>query len=399
MPKPPPASKPSKYPIVISSNSALAPTGYGQQVAQLAPRLAKRGHSVAIASNYGQEGNIGQWNGITVLPRGFDMYSNDVIGAYHQMWTHENGGNDALVLTLFDVWVYLGHKAWEGIPRIASWVPIDHTPMPPKVLEWVKRPNVTPIAMSLFGAQELANAGIEHHYAPHAIEPTFRYSPVVKTPQGEINGREMMRVRDEFVILINAANKGQAPVAGRKSWDTNLMAVSMLMREYDDVVLYLHTERDGAMGGVNLPALLEGVGIPPEKVRFTEPFTYRMGLPQEALAAMYSSANVLLACSTGEGFGIPVIEAAACGLRTVVSNWTASPELVADGWVVDGQPGWDPQQGSWWLIPSITGTLDALRSAYEAERGPSDKQITHAAKYQADYVFNNHWKPILEALA
>lgn len=397
MPKPAPTPK---YPIVISSNSPTAGTGYGQQTAQLAPRLAKHGHNVAIASNYGQEAVIGQWNGITILPRGFDMYSNDVIAAYQQMWTHENGGRDALVLTLFDVWVFLNHKPWETIPRVASWVPIDHMPVPPKVLEWLNRPNVTPIAMSQFGSDELTKIGLEHHYAPHAIESTFTYSPTVNTAKGVMDGRQIMGfTEDDFVILINAANKGQAPVAGRKSWDTNFMAVSMLMQQHDNVRLYIHSEKDGSMGGINLPALLEATGIPKEKVRFTEPFAYRMGLPQDALAAMYSSADVLLACATGEGFGIPVIEAAACGLRTIVSNWTASPELVGDGWIVEGQPGWDPHQGSWWLIPSVNGTLDALEKAYAAERGPSQAQIDHAAKYQADYVFSNYWKPILEALA
>ena len=141
-----------------------------------APRLKKAGHPVAIASNYGQEATIGNWNGIPVYPRGFDMYSNDVIGAYQELWTHENGGNSALVLTLFDVWVFKG-EPWNRIPKVASWVPIDHAPMPPQVLAWLQRSNVAPIAMSQFGSQQMTDAGLEHFYVPHGIEKTFTPTP------------------------------------------------------------------------------------------------------------------------------------------------------------------------------------------------------------------------------
>ena len=109
-----------------------------------------------------------------------------------------------------------------------------------------------------------------------------------------------------------------------------------------------------------------------------------------------SSAVLWLAATDGKT--PPTIEAAACGLRVIGSGWTATPELIADGWLVEGQPMWDPMQGSWWMVPSVMSTIEALEKSYAAPRGPSQAQITHAAKYDADYVFNNQWKPVLEAL-
>lgn len=397
MPKP---TLPPKRPVLWASNSPTAGTGYGVQTQQVVSRIARAGHPTAIASNYGQEGTIGSWNGIKVLPRGFDQYSNDVIGAYHQLWAAENGGKDPLVVTLFDVWVFKG-KPWDGITDVASWVPIDHTPCPPKVAEWLRRPNVHPIAMSKFGKQQIENLDIETYYAPHALDKAFVPTPEVKRPDGSVmTGQELLGFDpDHYVILMNAANKGMTPASGRKSWDTNLLAVSMLMQKHDDVRLFLHTERDGSMGGVALPALLQAVGIPMDRCRFTEPFAYRMGLPQEALAAMYTAADVLLAVATGEGFGVPTIEAQACGLPVIVGNWTASPELVADGWIVEGQPCWDPMQGSWWMMPNIPSTLEALEAAYQRGKGTSQRAIDGMREYDADVVFNTHWKPILKALA
>ena len=397
MPKP---TLPPKRPVLWVSNSPTAGTGYGMQTAQVTQRLQRLGYPTAIASNYGQEATIGSWNGIKVLPRGFDQYSNEVVGAYQQLWTAENGGRDALVMTLFDVWVFQG-KPWDNIIDVASWVPIDHAPTPPKVADWLRRPNVHPIAMSKFGRDQIERLDIETFYAPHALDKAFVPTPSVKRPDGStMTGHELLGFDpDCFTIFINAANKGMAPSSGRKSWDTNLLAVSMLMQRHDDVRLALHTERDGSMGGIPLPALLQAVGIPQEKVHFTEPFAYRMGLPQEALAAMYTAADVLLAVATGEGFGVPTIEAQACGLPVIVGNWSASPELVADGWLVEGQPCWDPMQGSWWMMPSIPSTLDALEAAYSRGKGESQKAIDGMREYDADVVFDTHWKPILKALA
>ena len=55
----------------------------------------------------------------------------------------------SILITLYDVWILKGSK-YDSFP-VASWVPIDHTPVPPLVEAWCKRPNVTPIAMSRFG--------------------------------------------------------------------------------------------------------------------------------------------------------------------------------------------------------------------------------------------------------
>lgn len=394
MPKP---TLPPKRPILIASNSPTAGTGYGMQCAQLAKRLMARGHNVAIASNYGQEGAITKWQGATILPRGFDMYSNDVVAAYQQFWTHENDGRDALVITLFDVWVYHG-ASWDTIKDVLAWVPIDHAPCPPKVLGFLSRDNVTPVAMSKFGAEMLELSGIAHEYAPHANEKVFTPTPTIKHASGAtLNGRQLMGLApddDRFLVMTNAANKGTSPP--RKSWDTNAMAMSIFMKEHDDVLWYIHSERDGAMGGVPLLPLLQAVGIPEDRVRFTEPFAYRMGLPQDALAAMYTAADVLLGPSLGEGFGVPTIESLACGTPVIVSSWSASKELCGDGWTVDGQPMWDASQTAWWMVPTVGSTVAALEAAYAAPRGTSTKAVEFAQQYDADRVFKEHWVPILE---
>jgi hypothetical protein len=95
--------------------------------------------------------------------------------------------------------------------------------------------------------------------------------------------------------------------------------------------------------------------------------------------------------------------------RPVRDNWYRFPPWsrpkprairpIVDGWIVDGQPCWDPMQGSWWMMPNIPSTLESLEAAYQRGKGTSQKAIDGMREYDADVVFNTHWKPILKALA
>ena len=393
------ASRPSSAEslrILWYSNAPFAPTGYGTQTAQVVQRLTKN-HEVAIHAMYGIEGMASIWNGIKLYPRGMSPYSDDVLVAHWMDWANGNRDIPAMLMTLFDVWV-LKSPSLDQVPNIASWVPIDHAPCPPAVIDWCKRPNVKPIAMSKFGLEMLQNAGVDAMYAPHAFEDVFVPTQKLSNGRGEFTGRQLMEVdEDRFVVMMNAANKGQNP--SRKSFGENILAFAIFAQDRPDALLYLHTERDGAMGGINLVHLLEACGVKPEQYKIVDPYAYRTGFPQQALAALYTASDVLLACSMGEGFGIPVIEAQACGTRVIVSDYTAQPELVGVGSAVAIQPFWDSHQKSWFCTPQVPSIVDALIEAYEAPRGVSDEAVAFASQYEADAVFESHWKPIMKELS
>jgi len=387
----PRSENPDARTILWASNNPDMPTGYGTQTAQVVRRLHRDGHRVSVAGNYGSEGHVTSWNGVRVWPRGFAQYSEDVIPAYAQAWGHENGDPHPLVVTLFDVWVY--GDLPDKVPQIASWVPIDHLPAPARVLKFLAHPNVTPIAMSKFGREMIEHADLEALYVPHALESCWH---PVSTYKGR-TGREIMGVpEDAYCITIANANKGSAPP--RKAWAENIYAAASVMQRNDDVWLYIHSEDKGSMGGVNLHQILDAVGAPRERVRIVDQFAYRMGIPQDAVAAIYTASDVLLAATMGEGFGLTVLEAQSTGTPVVVSNFTAQPELLGDGWAVEGQPYWDAAQGAWWLIPNIGQIEDALKQAYARGRTRSQKAIEFTRQYDADVVYEDYWKPAIKAL-
>jgi glycosyltransferase involved in cell wall biosynthesis len=313
---------------------------------------------------------------------------------HHAHWAAQHKGKPSLMITLYDVWV-LNNPRFDDI-KIASWVPLDHITMPPKVEAWLRKENVHPIAMSPFGVEQMKAKGIECDYVPHAVDTK------IMKPTDEIDGqniREYMGVTpDQFVVGSVAANKASGNVH-RKAFSENLMAFSIFQKRHPEAVLYLHTDPIGPAGGWNLINLIQKLGIPKENVMFPPYVDYKYGMPPQHLAALYSAMDVLLAPSYGGGFEIPIVEAQACGTRVIASSWTAPKDLVAeDGWLVEGQPQWDPGQDSFWSVPVVSSIVDALELAYQAERGPSKTAIEFASQFDVETVWKKHWVPVLNKL-
>jgi glycosyltransferase involved in cell wall biosynthesis len=374
--------------VQIWSNAPNAATGYGTQTAVLADWLLANEFEVSISANFGaqtqpQEMPLPSGRPVLVYPQGYDGYSQDVIYGHYRHFK-ESVKKRTLLLTLYDVWVLKADKLPE-VDRIVAWTPIDHTPVPPEVFRFSQRENVLPVAMSRFGQDQLTRLGVEAEFIPHTVSPEFRRRK---------GGGEMIGADDsKFVVMMNAANKGVHPT--RKAWSENLLALSVFAADKPDVYIYLHTEAR-CPAGIDVNALVKSVGLQ-DKVRFPDQYAYRMGLfTTEMLARMYTRADVLLAVSLGEGFGIPTVEAQACGTRVIGSRATATPELVSeDGWLVDGQPEWDPAQHSFWHRPHVHSIVKALNEAYESKRGESRKAILKADEF-AEGKWLPKWGELLE---
>jgi glycosyltransferase involved in cell wall biosynthesis len=327
--------------------------------------------------------------GIQVFAEGLIKYANDS-GPENIAMAASQGG---FGLTLFDVWVAI-NEAYHHLP-IVAWVPIDHDPVPPRVAEWcIKGGNKYIVAMSKHGEQALLKAGVPRDrltYIPHAIDTK------VWTHEGP-TCRDVLRVpEDAHLTVITAMNKGK-----RKSFPEMLKAWALFAQQHEDAYLYLHTDRWGHLDGINLIPVLKAVGAPEDRIRWVNSSQMRAGIPAETLAAIMRSANVLLLASRGEGFGIPVIEAQACGTPVIVTDWTAQPELVRDhGYIADGQPEWDEMQESWWKIPHIGHILQGLENNYtDTKIGRVDRAALAKKMYEydADFVYLTKWEPLFQKI-
>ena len=112
----------------------------------------------------------------------------------------------------------------------------------------------------------------------------------------------------------------------------------------------------------------------------------------EWLAGWYRSLDVLLSIGN-EGFGLPTVEAQACGVPVIGLAAAATSELVRSGMQVGGQEWWNYAHQAWWVTPDVGQVAAQLRKARSRPRA-----CALVGAYGAEEVFRCHWKPALDKL-
>jgi FkbM family methyltransferase len=383
--------------ILWHSVAPWAPTGYGQQTGQATPRIAAMGHDVALSIYYGHQGSEIRWRGLRCLPPYSSNYGIDMLmqHALHHFEAEDDpglaeAGSRGLIVLLGDAWTF-------EVPMLsqmaaACWVPIDHLTLPDVTRRWFDVMGAVPIAMSRFGERCLVDAGFHPRYVPHGIETS------IFKPGDQAEARELAGVpADAFAVGMVANNVGRD--GSRKAFTEQIAAFAELRAKHSDAFFVLHTDVDQPIG-VRLRAFLERT-LPKGSYTFTDPYAYRKGLPPEGVARIYRTLDVLSNCSYGEGFGVPIIEAQACGVPVIVTDSTSMPELCGSGWRAGYERVWHDSQGGWTSVPRIGDIAEAMELAYDQARDPVRKLEAEvfAAQYDADAIAELHWRPVLADFA
>ncbi len=370
------------------SNSPAACTGYGNQTKIFTPRLAKLlDKGLSITAFYGVQSGVLNINGIKVYPSFKHPYGQDVIGA-HAVWDQADA-----VISLLDIWVVQS----ENIPMPwFPWFPIDHEPIPEPVLAKARQATKG-IVMSKFGKRMAEMAGLDVWYVPHAVDTNI-FKPLDRT-----EAREHLKwPQDKFIVGMVAANKGNP---SRKAFYEQIAAFAALHHERPDTMLYLHTDM-GTNGGdvVNLPKFINRMGLKiGEDVLIADPYMYGLGYPDQFMVDAYNAMDVLTNVSLGEGFGIPILEAQACGTPVIVGDWTSMSELCFAGWKIDkaeALPVYHDFFDAFQWQATTAAIYDRMEQAYAAK---GDYELRNQARrgalpYDADAVTRRYWKPVLKEM-
>jgi glycosyltransferase involved in cell wall biosynthesis len=376
--------------ILISSNGPATPTGYGTQGKGLLKALKSLGHELDYYAWYGLEGGIiGLGDGVKMYPRIRHPYGGDA-----GMIASE--AKSDLVIALQDIWpLPVGFTETVPVPWL-GWFPIDGDPMSPPV-QAMAETCPYPVVYSQHGEKVCRAAGLDAYYIPLAIDTD------VFSPGDKLLARQKLGIpADKFMVSMVAANKGYPC---RKSFPEALAGFKAFHDLFPDSFLYMHTEKFPRGSGIDLADLMRLVGLSDDVVKFVNVSDYLIGLSDDYLADVYRASDVLLAPSMGEGFGLPILEAQACGCPVITQDITSMSEITLHGVAIEPlQPFYSPL-GVWHYIASIPAIAEALAAVHDGHETPEWKANAQMARsiivdtYSWPAVTERHWKPMLDKIA
>ena len=135
-------------------------------------------------------------------------------------------------------------------------------------------------------------------------------------------------------------------------------------------------------------------------MRTVDQYRYAAGLIRpEELAEWYGMLDVLSACAFGEGFGIPIMEAQACGTPVITTAASSMSELNPLGTEVNGEPFWNGVHKGWWVKPSVTEIATAYEKAYQDRNQVDHARLREfAGEYSVENVSEKYMKPAVSEL-
>lgn len=386
--------------ILICSDSPMVSSGYAIQAHSLALALKGAGHDVLY---YGMtySGLPMEYNGVAVVGDSAYNVGNSLLGHYSRAFEAD------IVLTFKDPYVFSPSEIREISGVWVAVAPVDTEPVG-EVLAQSLNDAAYVIALTQFSVKQLAQAGIASYYAPLAVDCEF-----FKPDQGD--GEQFRKDNDiplDAPLLAVVADNSSKP--SRKALDQVLLGFAEAKHDpaVKDAVLYLHTDISTKRGGIDLKFLMGAIQELTEyDVRYTEPGRYDEGLPAEFVRSIYRAADVLVSPSMGEGFGLPIVEAAACGTPAIVTNYTAMRETHGAGWRIPTTPGgtsgvyggervWSNRY-SFMFLPARHAIAASIKLAVQAK---GDEQMSASARntamrYNAPAVYRDNWFPLFELIA
>ncbi|MEK7111833.1 MAG: glycosyltransferase family 4 protein [Patescibacteria group bacterium] len=400
--------------IAWVSTHPAGKTGYGTQTEQTIARLVQLGYNLTAIAGGGSM----QWSGYqihhTSLPRldkdkEFEDITfrvlptlGDASGIDQWEEYRKKFGFDMLI-TLWDAFAIAPYinRSFPGL----HYVPIDTALTPHMYRELQYAFHI--LAMSQYGYKELLKwfPPTQISYIPHGID-TLGFHP--ETAEFREQQKEKMGLKkDDFLVIAVAANAGE-----RKELPLMLNIFKRFLEKHKNAYLYMFSNHTVHFPlGYNLREYRDSLGLG-DHVNFPAYDTFRHPWNTEDMCKLYNTCDLYWSMSMGEGFGLPMAEAMACGLPVLGVKNSTHFELTnwgQHGWLAENVsantyqniPVWIPtlQQYSLADSESVLTLLDHIYAHPEERAAFGQRARIYVETYYAWSKVIPKWQALLNRLA
>jgi glycosyltransferase involved in cell wall biosynthesis len=385
-----------KMRLLVIMNAPWCSGSYASTPSLVLPILRDMGYHIDILANYGLEGGKGEWNGFNVWHRGdFDQSCDSVIEYYTEM-LHPD-----IVLMHWDAWPVPATFGIRKGVRWVPWLPIDRHPLSVRVAQAIKT------AYWLWpwcedGKKALEEKGFNNLSLVPLCTDMSIFKPLTVLPDGTPASKDIIKknmgVDGKFVVGMVAANMDY-----RKGIERAIHAVALLKERIPEIKLLLHAPKVTPTG-LNIDFLVQQNDVR-DYVLVTNPKNFFIGFTKEEMAQLYNAMDVLVLPSAGEGFGLPVLEANACGVPAISTDYTATSEVTYGALLKPVARVICPDDHSYQVAVSDEELADTIEQMYrikcnqpEVWNQMSVEAREHASKWDVNKIVPEYIIPALDLL-
>ena len=297
-------------------------SGYGRIANLLLPKLAEKGVEIIIQAKFGHYGSPIDL-GYAILYGAISDTSLEVIPTIAKKHKVD------LIVMMCDIWAYdfknlrQEEEHIEHIP-IVVYYPLDTDEVPYAAIEQLRKYVDFIIPMSNHAYDKLTKI------LPKDNILDVIYPPIPETFKPKDISRDDIGFKGyDIVFGMIQMNKDIV----RKDQVRQLYAIKQAIEKVKKmgidkkVGIYCHMLPSGKGTGFNLTQFAESIGIS-EDLQFPIPSAYLIGFTDEQMTMLINGFDVLLQCTSGEGFGMPTVEAMLCNTPVIGASNSTTKELV-----------------------------------------------------------------------